>query len=106
MERLKECETDWGLTRIDYAKREKRRLREREKKRRQRSQAATRAVQEIKENLASVFRTSSGILAVRRMALSRTRLCNPAHADDSEFISISLPYVAFLYGEPAHKGEN
>jgi hypothetical protein len=99
MERLRDCETDWGLTRIEYASREKRRMREREKKRRQRARSATRVVQEIKQSLVEVFTTSSGIPAVRKMVPNRSRVPSTPSNWQSDFIPVSLPYVKFLHGE-------
>jgi hypothetical protein len=96
MERLRDNDRDWGLTRIEFTQREKRRLREREKKRKQRANAATVAVRTIKESLAPVFVTSSGMLAVRRMIPNKSRIPSTPSNWQSDFIAVSLPYVAFL----------
>lgn len=79
----------WGLS--AFASREKRMLRDREKKRRQRAAAALAKVRtalpvEKQVKAHDVFRTSSGILAIKPKKAS------------ADGYRVSLPYVEFLHG--------
>lgn len=79
----------WGLT--SFAFREKRRRAEREKKRRQRAMAALAKVRialpvERQVKTHEVFRTSSGVLAIKPKKAS------------ADGYRVSLPYVEFLHG--------
>lgn len=84
-ERLKDGEENWGLTRIEFANLEKRRLREREKKRRQRARAMisiANAPPLVPEYQLGIFEVS-GIKAYR---------------STHDGIAVSLPYVSILGG--------
>lgn len=80
----------WGLA--SFAAKEKQRRREREKKRRQRAMAALAKVRialpvEKQVKAHDVFRTSSGILAIKPKKAS------------ADGYRVSLPYVEFLHGK-------
>lgn len=100
MERLRDDESEWGLTRVQYAQLAKRRLREREKKRRQRAMSARRPAQVVMvvQREQEVFETRTGILAVRGQAINRGALGSGAIRESTSYHDVSLPYLAFLHG--------
>lgn len=95
---LRDEDSDWGLTRIQYAQLSKRRLKEREKKRRQRATVAKRVILTVITRTQEVFRTESGMLAVKGHAINRNTLGANCVRDSAAYFDVSLPYVAFLHG--------
>lgn len=92
-------EDDWGT--VAFARREKKRRRDREMKRRQRAQQALTAkepVPQLIHRTQTVFRTRSGLLAVRGQTVNRNTLGSAAIRESTAYLDVSLPYVAFLHG--------
>jgi hypothetical protein len=97
---LKIKEDDWGT--IQFARREKTRRREREKQRRRRARLAMQAKEpappQIIHRTQRVFKTSSGILAVRGQTVNRNTLGSAAIRESTAYLDVSLPYLEFLHG--------
>ena len=92
-ERLTDEETNWGPTRIQFARAEKQRLREREKKRRQRLRQAAESSFPARREV-EAFTTPSGILAYRQWVPNRTELGSAPMTAKGEGFYVSLPLVS------------
>jgi hypothetical protein len=95
---------EWGLSQIEYAQREKHRLRERMKKRQQRARIKLTPPPMISEHPVNKFETfllkgqdiqELGIMAYRKYVPNRSGLGIPMTAK-GEGDWISLPYVSIL----------
>jgi len=95
----------WGLTQVQYASREKARLRARERMRRVRARvAAENALAAMLQSHREVetFMTASGILAYRKEIPNRISLTSQPVYESTATKIISLPWVSIL-GERHHR---